>query len=133
MFFNISIKISHHHDICRFHDKYWTEVQICRGDNTIIAHCKDDFQLLYNTNFSRGGNFRYIREFGFCAKFSSRENNIHCEWNFAKFSSREIFLPRNFPPHESKFFNSGLSLYNMQQKRRICPNSSLIVGITGIR
>ena len=45
MFFNISIKISHHHDICRFHDKYWTEVQICRGDNTIIAHCKDDFQL----------------------------------------------------------------------------------------
>ena len=49
--------------------------------------------LLYNTNFSRGGNFRYIREFGFCAKFSSRENNIHCEWNFAKFSSREIFLP----------------------------------------
>ena len=45
-----------------------------------------------NTYFSRGGNFRYIREFGFCAKFSSREINIHCAWNFAKFSSREIFL-----------------------------------------
>ena len=45
--------------------------------------------ILYNTNFSRGGNFRYFREFGFCAKFSSRENNIYCEWNFAKFSSRE--------------------------------------------
>ena len=58
--------------------------------------------ILYNTNFSRGGNFRYIRELGFCAKFSSRENNIHCEWNFAKFSSREIFLPRNFPPRENK-------------------------------
>ena len=49
-------------------------------------------KVLYNTNFSRGGNVRYIREFGFCAKFSSRENNIHCEWNFAKFSSREMFL-----------------------------------------
>ena len=57
---------------------------------------------LYNTNFSRGGNFRYIREFGFCAKFSSRENNIHCEWNFAKFSSRDIFLPRNFSPRENE-------------------------------
>ena len=55
------------------------------------------FDILYNTNFSRGGNFRYIyREFGFCAKFSSRENIIHCEWNFAKFSSREIFLSANF-------------------------------------
>ena len=60
------------------------------------------FRVLYNTNFSRGGNFRYIRELGFCAKLSSRENNIHCEWNFAKFSSREIFLPRNFPPRENK-------------------------------
>ena len=60
------------------------------------------FQILYNTNFSRGGNFRYIRELGFCAKFSSRENNIHCEWNFAKFSSREIYLPRNFLPRENK-------------------------------
>ena len=58
-------------------------------------------QVLYNTNFSRGGNFRYIREFGFCAKFFSRENNIPCKWNFAKFSSREIFLPRNFPPREN--------------------------------
>ena len=29
--------------------------------------------LLYNTNFSRGGNVRYIRELGFCAKFTSRE------------------------------------------------------------
>ena len=47
------------------------------------------YYILYNTNFSRGGNFRYIREFGFCAKFSSRENNIHCEWDFAKFSPRE--------------------------------------------
>ena len=54
--------------------------------------------ILYNTYFSRGGHFRYIREFGFCAKFSSREINIQCAWNFAKFSSREIFLPRNFPP-----------------------------------
>ena len=60
------------------------------------------FLILYNTNFSRGGNVRYIRELGFCAKFSSRENNIHCEWNFAKFSSREIYLPRNFPPRENK-------------------------------
>ena len=34
--------------------------------------------LLNNTYFSRGGNFRYICEFGFCAKFSSREINIHC-------------------------------------------------------
>ena len=59
-------------------------------------------RVLYNTNFSRGGNVRYIRELVFCAKFSSRENNIHCEWNFAKFSSREIFLPRNFPPRENK-------------------------------
>ena len=58
-------------------------------------------EVLYNTNFSRGGNFRYIRELGFCAKFSSRENNIHCEWNFAKLSSREIYLPRNFPPREN--------------------------------
>ena len=41
--------------------------------------------VLYNTYFSRGGNFRYIREFGFCAKFSSRE----------------IFLPRIFPPREN--------------------------------
>ena len=48
--------------------------------------------ILYNTYFSRGGNFRYIREFGFCAKFSSREIIIHCAWNFAKFSSREFFL-----------------------------------------
>ncbi len=48
--------------------------------------------VLYNTYFSRGGNFRYIREFGFCAKFSSREINIHCAGNFAKFSSREFFL-----------------------------------------
>ena len=50
--------------------------------------------LLYNTYFSRGGNFRYIREFGFCAKFSSREINIHCAGDFAKFSSREIFSTR---------------------------------------
>ena len=78
-------------------------------------------ELLYNTNFSRGGNFRYIREFGFCAKFSSRENIIHCEWNFAKFSTREIFLPRNFPPRDFFYYYSGLSLYNLQQKRRICP------------
>ena len=48
--------------------------------------------ILYNTYFSRGGNCRYIREFGFCAKFSSREIIIHCAWNFAKFSSREFFL-----------------------------------------
>ena len=61
-------------------------------------YCDD---ILYNTNFSRGRNFRYIREFGFCAKFSSREKHIHCEWNFAKFSSREFFLPRNFPPREN--------------------------------
>ena len=72
--------------------------------------------ILYNTNFSRGGNVRFIREFGFCAKFSSRENNIHCEWNFAKLSSREIFFPRNFTPRENKIL-SGLSLYNIQQKR----------------
>ena len=65
----------------------------------LTCHVND---VLYNTNFSRGGNFRYIRELGFCAKFSSRENNIHCEWNFAKFSSREIYLPRNFPPRENK-------------------------------
>ena len=63
--------------------------------------------------------FYCIREFGFCAKFSSRENNIHCEWNFAKFSSREIFLPRKFPPakfsSQRKFnYNSGLSLYNLK-------------------
>ena len=36
-----------------------------------------------------------IFEFGFCAKFSSRENNIHCEWNFAKFSSRESVIQYN--------------------------------------
>ena len=55
--------------------------------------------------FSRGGNFRYIREFGFCATISSSEINIHCEWNFAKFSSREFFL------HAKKIgpTNSGLS------------------------
>ena len=40
-----------------------------------------------------------IREFGFCANFSSRE--IHIAWNFAKFSSREFFFPRIFPPCEN--------------------------------
>ena len=90
---------------------------------------------MYNTNFSRGGNFRYIHEFGFCAKFCSRENNIHCEWNFAKFSSREIFYPRNVPPRENKNSNSGLSLYNIQKNGAFVhiTNSSLIVGKTGIR
>ena len=34
------------------------------------------YNVLYKTNYSRGGNFRYIREFGFCAKFSSRENKV---------------------------------------------------------
>ena len=48
--------------------------------------------VLYNTSFSRGGNFRFIRKFGLCAKCSSREIIIHCEWNFANFSSRECFL-----------------------------------------
>ena len=65
-----------------------------------------EHRLLYNTSFSRGGNFRYIREFGFCAKFSSREINIHCAWNFAKFSSREIFFPRIFPPRENQILIS---------------------------
>ena len=46
--------------------------------------------------FSRGVNFR------FCATFSSRENNIHWECNFAKLSSREIFFPRIFLPRENK-------------------------------
>ena len=72
------------------------------GDHGKVRLLPPSPHLLYNTNFSRGGNFRYIRELGFCAKLSSRENNIHCEWNFAKFSSREIYLPRNFPPRENK-------------------------------
>ena len=59
--------------------------------------------ILYNMYFSRGRNFRYIREFGICAKFSSREIIIHCAWNFAKFSSREFFL------HAKKNTNSGIS------------------------
>ena len=30
--------------------------------------------------------------------FIPRKYFFYCEWNFAKFSSREIVLPRNFPP-----------------------------------
>ena len=45
------------------------------------------YYVLYNTNFSRGGNFRYIRELGFCAKFYP----LRMEY-------REIFHPRNLPP-----------------------------------
>ena len=90
-------------------DKIVTKIRFPKQNKIVAMHffktpaarsCRP--RPLYNTNFSRGGNVRYIRELGFCAKFSSRENNIHCEWNFAKFSSREIVLPRNFPPRENK-------------------------------
>ena len=65
-----------------------------QGKEDDIVYIEILKDILYNTYFSRGGNFRYIREF--CAKFSSREINIHCAWNFAKFSSREIFLHVKF-------------------------------------
>ena len=55
------------------------------GWSTNTTETRSLWCILYNTNFSRGGNFCYIREFGFCAKCSSRE----------------IFLPRNFPPREN--------------------------------
>ena len=71
-------------------------------------------EVLYNTNFSRGGNVRYIRELGFCAKFSCRENNIHCEWNFAKFSSREIYLPRNVPPRDNNILIAPFLLHILE-------------------
>ena len=71
--------------------------------------------LQYNINFSRGGNFRYIREFGFCAKFSSRE----------------IFLTRNFPPRENKILIAVYAsiICNKNGAFVHITNSSQIVGI----
>ena len=57
------------------------------GWSTNTTETRSLWCILYNTNFSRGGNFRYIREFGFCAKCSSRE----------------IFLPQIFLSAKIKF------------------------------
>ena len=48
-------------------------------------------------------------KFLFCAKSSSREINFHHEWNFATFSSREIFIPAKFFSSRKLNTNSGLS------------------------
>ena len=96
------------------------------SNNSLVMSIQSSSLVLYNTNFSRGGNFRYIREFGFCAKFSSHENNIHCEWNFApaKFSS-----PRKFNSISGLLYKASI-ICNKNGAFVHITNSSLIIGIT---
>ena len=73
---------------------------------TSIFRVEDIFAIFANWHFAR--NFPP-------AKIISTANGISRNSPPAKFTSREIFLPAKIK------LNRGLSLYNMQQKRRICP------------
>ena len=99
----------------------WRHLRRNRYCITPIFRVEEIFAIFANLDFAR--NFPP-------AKIISTENGISRNFPPAKFSSREIFLPRNFPSHESQIL---IIICNKNGAFVHITNSSLIVGITGIR
>ena len=68
-----------------------------------LSHNMNPFVEYCITRIFRVEECLLCREFGFCAKLSSCEINVHCECKFAKFSYRKIVLPRICPPRENEY------------------------------